>query len=170
MFIRLLDVQEKRKDAQRIAAQVAARLSTSIHAKANLSRAAAAEAASSSSLSHSMIMAAQAAAGQIAGKMGWQQDSSVANARMQQLKANLSRASMLGTAPAQMYFESELVVNDFAQSARYHVTHRDTLAKLNELTGAAVTVTMTASPNSTTGTMTWSCVGAPSKYLPATCR
>jgi type IV pilus assembly protein PilA len=37
-------------------------------------------------------------------------------------------------------------------------------------TGASVTVTMTASPNSVTGTMTWSCVGAPSKYLPATCR
>ncbi len=37
-------------------------------------------------------------------------------------------------------------------------------------TGASVTVTMTASPNSVTGTMTWSCVGSPSKYLPATCR
>ncbi len=37
-------------------------------------------------------------------------------------------------------------------------------------TGASVTVTMTASPNSVTGTMTWSCVGAPGKYLPATCR
>ena len=37
-------------------------------------------------------------------------------------------------------------------------------------TGAAVTVTMTASPNSATGTMTWSCVGSPGKYLPATCR
>ncbi len=37
-------------------------------------------------------------------------------------------------------------------------------------TGASVTVTMTASPNTVTGTMTWSCIGAPGKYLPATCR
>ncbi len=37
-------------------------------------------------------------------------------------------------------------------------------------TGASVTVTMTASANTATGTMTWSCVGAPGKYLPATCR
>ncbi len=37
-------------------------------------------------------------------------------------------------------------------------------------TGAAVTVTMTALPNSDTGTLTWSCFGAPGKYMPATCR
>ena len=37
-------------------------------------------------------------------------------------------------------------------------------------TGAAVTVTMTASPNSATGTLTWSCIGSPGKYLPASCR
>ena len=46
------------------------------------------------------------------------------------------------------------------------VTGRATSAS----TGASVTVTMTASPNTATGTMTWSCVGAPGKYLPATCR
>ena len=46
------------------------------------------------------------------------------------------------------------------------VTGRATSAS----TGASVTVTMTASPNTVTGTMTWSCVGAPGKYLPATCR
>jgi type IV pilus assembly protein PilA len=36
-------------------------------------------------------------------------------------------------------------------------------------TGAAVTVTMTPT-TSTSGTLTWSCVGTPSKYMPATCR
>ena len=36
-------------------------------------------------------------------------------------------------------------------------------------TGAAITITM--SPTTQTGgSLTWSCVGTPSKYLPATCR
>ena len=35
-------------------------------------------------------------------------------------------------------------------------------------TGAAVTVTMT--PTYTGGTLTWACVGTPSKYFPASCR
>jgi type IV pilus assembly protein PilA len=37
-------------------------------------------------------------------------------------------------------------------------------------TGAAVTVTVTPSFSTATGTITWSCVGTPSKYLPASCR
>jgi len=36
--------------------------------------------------------------------------------------------------------------------------------------GALVTVTMTPNYSTATGTITWSCVGTPSKYLPATCR
>jgi type IV pilus assembly protein PilA len=36
--------------------------------------------------------------------------------------------------------------------------------------GQAVTVTMTPDYNTDTGTITWSCTGSPSKYLPATCR
>ena len=36
--------------------------------------------------------------------------------------------------------------------------------------GAGVTVTMTPTFNSSTGTITWTCAGTPSKYLPATCR
>ena len=36
--------------------------------------------------------------------------------------------------------------------------------------GAGVTVTMTPTFSTATGTITWSCVGTPSKYLPATCR
>ena len=36
--------------------------------------------------------------------------------------------------------------------------------------GQAVTVTMTPTYNTTTGTITWACVGTPAKYLPATCR
>ena len=35
-------------------------------------------------------------------------------------------------------------------------------------TGAAVTVTMT--PTLAGGTLTWACVGVPSKYFPASCR
>lgn len=34
--------------------------------------------------------------------------------------------------------------------------------------GAAVTVTMT--PSVASGTLTWSCTGTPSKYMPAVCR
>ncbi|BDA49746.1 DEAD-box ATP-dependent RNA helicase 42 [Coccomyxa sp. Obi] len=41
--------------------------------------------------------------------------------------------------PAGPHFEAELEINDFPQHARWKVTHRDTIAQLNELTGAAVT-------------------------------
>ena len=37
-------------------------------------------------------------------------------------------------------------------------------------TGAAVTITVTPSANTSTGTITWSCAGTPAKYMPATCR
>ena len=37
-------------------------------------------------------------------------------------------------------------------------------------TGAAVTVTISPTFSTATGTITWSCVGTPSKYLPASCR
>lgn len=37
------------------------------------------------------------------------------------------------------HFEAELEINDFPQHARWKITHRDTLAAINELTGAAVT-------------------------------
>ena len=36
--------------------------------------------------------------------------------------------------------------------------------------GQAVTVTVSPTYSTLTGTITWSCVGAPSKYMPATCR
>ena len=36
--------------------------------------------------------------------------------------------------------------------------------------GQAVTITITPTYNSTTGTITWSCQGTPAKYMPATCR
>ena len=36
--------------------------------------------------------------------------------------------------------------------------------------GQAVTVTMTPTYSTATGTITWTCVGTPSKYMPATCR
>ena len=36
--------------------------------------------------------------------------------------------------------------------------------------GQGVTVTMSPTYNTTTGTITWSCVGAPPRFMPATCR
>ncbi len=36
--------------------------------------------------------------------------------------------------------------------------------------GQSVTVTVTPTYSTLTGTITWSCVGTPSKYMPATCR
>jgi len=37
-------------------------------------------------------------------------------------------------------------------------------------TGAAVTITLTPTFSTLTGTITWSCMGSPGKFLPATCR
>jgi type IV pilus assembly protein PilA len=37
-------------------------------------------------------------------------------------------------------------------------------------TGAAVTITLTPVFSTLTGTIVWSCVGVPAKYLPASCR
>ncbi len=36
--------------------------------------------------------------------------------------------------------------------------------------GQSVTITVTPTYSTLTGTITWTCVGAPSKYMPATCR
>ena len=36
--------------------------------------------------------------------------------------------------------------------------------------GASVTITMTPNYSTATGTIVWSCAGAPAKYLPSTCR
>ena len=37
-------------------------------------------------------------------------------------------------------------------------------------TGQAVTLTVTPTADTTTGTLTWSCAGTPANYMPATCR
>lgn len=37
-------------------------------------------------------------------------------------------------------------------------------------TGQAVTITMTPTFSSATGTITWQCVGSPSRYMPASCK
>jgi len=37
-------------------------------------------------------------------------------------------------------------------------------------TGQAITITVTPTYSTATGTITWSCVGSPAKYMPATCR
>ena len=37
-------------------------------------------------------------------------------------------------------------------------------------TGQAITITVTPAYSTLTGTITWSCVGSPAKYMPATCR
>ena len=39
-------------------------------------------------------------------------------------------------ATASEHFEADLLINDFPQAARYHVTHRDTIANISERTGA----------------------------------
>jgi type IV pilus assembly protein PilA len=36
--------------------------------------------------------------------------------------------------------------------------------------GTAVTVTLSPSVNSTAGTLTWSCTGTPTRYMPGSCR
>ena len=36
--------------------------------------------------------------------------------------------------------------------------------------GQAVTITVTPTFSTATGTITWSCVGVPSRYMPSTCR
>ncbi len=36
--------------------------------------------------------------------------------------------------------------------------------------GQAVTLTMPPTGSSATGTLTWSCIGTPAKYMPASCR
>lgn len=41
---------------------------------------------------------------------------------------------------------------------------------LSSSVGQSVTITMTPTYSTATGTITWSCQGTPSKYLPATCR
>ena len=37
-------------------------------------------------------------------------------------------------------------------------------------TGQPITITVTPSYSTATGTITWSCVGTPARYMPATCR
>jgi type IV pilus assembly protein PilA len=37
-------------------------------------------------------------------------------------------------------------------------------------TGQAITITVTPTFDTTNGTITWSCVGSPARYMPATCR
>ncbi len=37
-------------------------------------------------------------------------------------------------------------------------------------TGQAITITVTPTFDTTNGTITWSCVGTPARYMPATCR
>ena len=41
---------------------------------------------------------------------------------------------------------------------------------LSTSTGQAITITVTPTYSTLTGTITWSCVGSPAKYMPATCR
>ena len=37
-------------------------------------------------------------------------------------------------------------------------------------TGQSITITVTPTYDTTNGTITWSCTGAPARYMPATCR
>jgi hypothetical protein len=136
-------LQDKRKEAQRIALAAASRV-------ANASRVTEILAGGirrvlpvggpqrdQGESQAALIMAAQTAASKIAGNMGWRPDSSAAS-RLQALQSQIARASSVvaGAAPTE-YFEADLIINDFPQAARYHVTHRDSIAQITERTGAA---------------------------------
>lgn len=82
-----------------------------------------------------LVMAAQSAASQIAGNLGLRQDAA-SLARLQAMQTSMARSAGAAGAAASEYYEADLVINDFPQAARYHVTHRETIAQIAERTGA----------------------------------
>lgn len=51
------------------------------------------------------------------------------------MQAMQQAAAARPAAVAAEHFEADLLINDFPQAARYHVTHRDTIANISERTG-----------------------------------
>lgn len=141
--------EERRREAQRIALSAATRLVQQTRVTETLpggirrvqpaGGAAATAKVDAGESQAAMVAAAQQAASKIAGSMGWKPDAATA-ARLQTMQTNAARAAAgappPGKAGGQEYFETDLVINDFPQAARYHVTHRDTIAQIAERTGA----------------------------------
>lgn len=133
-------VQERMKQAQRIALQAASRVMSAARVTENVgsgirrvvpSGSASATAADTQA---ALVLAAQSAASKIAGSQG------MLLTRGDAIKAAAAAQSAAAkqVATAQPYFEADLVINDFPQAARYHVTHRDTIAHIAERTGVTL--------------------------------
>jgi ATP-dependent RNA helicase DDX46/PRP5 len=135
-------MQEQRLKAQQIAIQAASRLAAMTNTRqvesvgGGIRRVvpSGSERVSNSDKQAALIMAAQSSASRIATSVGMRQNVAQA-AKLQTMQIAAARAVKL--AQPTEYYESELVINDFPQSARFHVTHRDTLAQISERTGAA---------------------------------
>jgi hypothetical protein len=134
----LENVQEKRRAAQRIALQAASKVLGQTRVIETMAggvrRVVPSGAVTNAESQAAFLMAAQSAASKIAGDMGMRMSRDAA-VRMQAMQ---QAAAMKPTVGTQEYFEADLVINDFPQAARYHVTHRDTIAQVAERTGAAV--------------------------------
>jgi ATP-dependent RNA helicase DDX46/PRP5 len=137
-------MQERRREAQRIALAAANRLAAQARVTETLAGGirrvvpAGVPQQASNQNQAALVMAAQAAASKIAGNLGWRQDTATL-ARMQAMQTHAARTAAgaggaAGTAAE--FYETDLVINDFPQAARYHVTHRETIAEVAERTGA----------------------------------
>ena len=54
------------------------------------------------------------------------------------VQAMQQAAAVRPAAAAAEHYEADLLINEFPQAARYHVTRRDTIATISERTGAAL--------------------------------
>ncbi|GMH39795.1 hypothetical protein BSKO_07693 [Bryopsis sp. KO-2023] len=95
-----------------------------------------------------ILTAAKWAAGQIAAKVGIPAmpppavGASGGNAAQRAAALAYQFSAQHGSQPMPeevVHYEAELEINDFAQHARWKITHRDTLSLVTELTGAAIT-------------------------------
>lgn len=131
-------VQERMKQAQRIALQAASRVMSASRITENVGSGirrvvpSGAASASAADTQAALVLAAQSAATKIAGSQGMQ----LTRGDAIKAAAAAQSAAAKPITTAQPYFEADLVINDFPQAARYHVTHRDTIAHIAERTGA----------------------------------
>ena len=134
-------MQEKRREAQRIALANANRIMQQARVTETLPGGIrrvvplGAPQAQNNQKHVNFVMAAQNAASKIAGTLGWRQDAAEI-AKAQAMAAQAARTGAAAAAQPQDYYETDLMINDFPQAARFHVTHRDTIAHIAERTGA----------------------------------
>ncbi|KAK9806771.1 hypothetical protein WJX72_002237 [[Myrmecia] bisecta] len=125
------------KAAQELAARLTA------EAAAGVSRPAPAMTPTQNAAINPLVAAAQAVASQLAvkaGMPGLATSAASAAQRASQLASQWTPGGvMLPPEEKAPSFEAELEINDFPQHARWKVTHKDAMASINELTGAAVT-------------------------------